>query len=237
MRCYMEKYISAIITAAGSSQRMNKKIPKQFLKINGKMILEMTLDVFQSIDEIKEFILVIREEDKKFVENFIKEKKYRDITIAIGGDSREKSTYNGLNKVSDKCDLVISHDGARPFITREKILEAINSIGDFDGLVVSVAAKDTIKYVDSDMKVVNTPNRAHLYMAQTPQVFKYSSIKDVYKLVFDEKIKVTDDSSLLEIVGKKVKIINGDYTNIKITTQEDLLFGQLIARKREEECE
>ncbi|MDU5923059.1 MAG: 2-C-methyl-D-erythritol 4-phosphate cytidylyltransferase, partial [Finegoldia magna] len=94
---------------------------------------------------------------------------------------------------------------------------------------------DTIKYVDDDMRVVNTPNRSHLYMAQTPQVFKYKSIKDAYKLVFDEKINVTDDSSLLEIVGKKVKIIKGDYSNIKITTQEDLLFGELIARKRENE--
>ena len=235
MRCYMDKYISAIITAAGSSQRMNKKIPKQFLKIKDKMILEMTLDVFQSIDEIREFILVIREEDEEFVRNFIKDKNYRDIVIAIGGDTREKSTYNGLNKVNENCDLIISHDAARPFIRREKILEAIESIGDYDGLVVSVGAKDTIKYVDDDMKVVNTPNRSHLYMAQTPQVFKYKSIKDAYKLVFDEKINVTDDSSLLEIVGKKVKIIKGDYSNIKITTQEDLLFGELIARKRENE--
>ena len=207
----MDKYISAIITAAGSSQRMNKKIPKQFLKIKDKMILEMT------------------------VRNFIKDKNYRDIVIAIGGDTREKSTYNGLNKVNENCDLIISHDAARPFIRREKILEAIESIGDYDGLVVSVGAKDTIKYVDDDMRVVNTPNRSHLYMAQTPQVFKYKSIKDAYKLVFDEKINVTDDSSLLEIVGKKVKIIKGDYSNIKITTQEDLLFGELIARKRENE--
>ena len=140
-----------------------------------------------------------------------------------------------MNKVNKNCDLIISHDAARPFIRREKILEAIESIGDYDGLVVSVAAKDTIKYVDDDMTVVNTPNRSHLYMAQTPQVFKYKAIKDAYKLVFDEQINVTDDSSLLEIVGKKVKIIKGDYSNIKITTKEDLLFGELIARKRENE--
>ena len=173
----MDKYISAIITAAGSSQRMNNKIPKQFMKIKDKMILEMTLDVFQSIDEIREFILVIREEDEEFVRNFIKDRNYRDIVIAFGGDTREKSTYNGLNKVNENCDLIISHDAARPFIRRVKILEAIESIGDYDGLVVSVAAKDTIKYVDDDMTVVNTPNRSHLYMAQTPQVFKYEAIK------------------------------------------------------------
>lgn len=232
MGCFMKKYISAIITAAGSSQRMNKKIPKQFLKINGKMILEMTLDVFQSIDEIDEFVLVIREEDKDFVEKFISDRNYRDIKYVFGGDTREKSTYNGLCAVSDECDLIVSHDGARPFVRREKVIEAINSIGDYDGLVVAVGAKDTIKYVDDDMRVVNTPNRAHLYLAQTPQVFKYSSIRDAYKLVFDEKINVTDDSSLLEIVGKRVKVIRGDYSNIKVTTEDDLLFGELIVRKR-----
>ncbi len=230
----MKKYISAIITAAGSSQRMNKKVPKQFLKINGKMILEMTLDVFQTIDEIDEYVLVIRKQDREFVEKFIKEKNYRNVKIVEGGDTREKSIYNGLIKVNENCDLIVSHDGARPFITREKILESINSIGDYDGLVVAVNAKDTIKYVDDSMRVVNTPNRSHLYMAQTPQVFKYESIKDAYKLVFDEKINVTDDSSLMEIIGKKVKIIKGDYSNIKITTEDDLLFGELIIRKRED---
>lgn len=233
----MKKYISAIITAAGSSQRMNKKVPKQFLKINGKMILEMTLDVFQTIDEIDEYVLVIRKQDREFVEKFIKEKNYRNVKIVEGGDTREKSIYNGLIKVNENCDLIVSHDGARPFITREKILESINSIGDYDGLVVAVNAKDTIKYVDDSMRVVNTPNRSHLYMAQTPQVFKYESIKDAYKLVFDEKINVTDDSSLMEIIGKKVKIIKGDYSNIKITTEDDLLFGELIIRKREDRWE
>ncbi|MDY6065806.1 MAG: 2-C-methyl-D-erythritol 4-phosphate cytidylyltransferase [Finegoldia sp.] len=226
-------YISAIIAAAGSSHRMGTKIAKQFLKIKEKMIIEYTLDTFNSIDDIDEIVLVIRERDRDIVNELIERNSYKNIKLVVGGDTRERSTYNGLKAVCDKTDIVICHDGARPFIKKEKILESINALGDYDGVVVAVKAKDTIKYVNSDMKIVNTPNRSNLYMAQTPQVFKYEAIKEAYKMVFDEKISVTDDSSLMEILGKDIRVIEGNYNNIKITTMEDLYLGEIIVNEGE----
>lgn len=224
-------YISAIIAAAGSSHRMKTKIAKQFLKINDKMIIEYTLDTFMSIDIIDEIILVIREQDREIIDELLARKSYKNIRLVVGGDSREKSTYNGINAVSDKADIVICHDGARPFIKKEKIIESIDALKNYDGVVVAVKAKDTIKYVNSNMKIVNTPNRSNLYQAQTPQTFRYEAIKEAYDMVFDEKISVTDDSSLMEILGKNIRIIEGDYNNIKITTMEDLYIGEIIVSK------
>lgn len=225
--------ISAIITAAGSGSRMASKIPKQFLKINGVSIIERTIRKFFSIDIIDEIIVIVRKEELDFYDKLTK-KYNKKIKIAIGGNTREKSTYNGLLKTDANSDIIICHDGVRPFVTKEIILEAVKNMKDYNAVIVGVPVKDTIKSIREDKTIAFTPARKYLYQAQTPQVFKRDVILDAYKKCFTEDIQVTDDSSLMEIIGEKVKIIDGSYSNIKITTKEDLVFGEIIAKSEDE---
>ena len=225
--------ISAIITAAGSGNRMESKIPKQFLEINGISIIERTLNKFEDINIIDEIIIIVKEEDLEFYKN-LKDKYSKVIKIVVGGATREKSTYNGLLAIDNETDVVICHDGVRPFITREIIIKALNFIGAYNAVIVGVPVKDTIKNIDKDGNVAYTPIRKDLYHAQTPQIFKKDILLKAYKKSFDEKIQVTDDSSLMEIIGEKVKIIEGSYKNIKITTKEDLILGEIYAKMEDE---
>ena len=136
--------------------------------------------------------------------------------------------------IDEKTDIVVCHDGVRPFIKPSIIKRAIDEMENHNAAIVAVPSKDTIKYADKNGFVEYTPNRERLYNVQTPQVFKKDILIKAYENVFDENIKVTDDSSLLEMMGEKVQIVLGDYSNIKITTKEDLLYGELILRQEEE---
>ena len=149
-------YISVIITAAGKSSRMGMGKSKQFIKIGNRMVIERTLDVFSSISEIDEIIIVIRAQDKEFlVESILNKNDYnKNINVIIGGETREKSTLNGLKNLNPLSDIVICHDGARPFIKRERIIELIREIKNNDAVVLGVPAKDTIKVVADRKSVV-----------------------------------------------------------------------------------
>lgn len=225
--------ISAIITAAGSGSRMNSIIPKQFIEIKGISIIERTLRKFYRLDIIDEIIVIIKKDEIEYY-NRLKEKYSDKIKMVIGGSSREESTYNGLLATDENTDIIICHDGVRPFVTEEIILNSIESMEYYNAVIVGVPVKDTIKSIKNDNTIAFTPVRKYLYNAQTPQVFKRNIILDAYERGFSENIQVTDDSSLMEIIGEKVKIIPGSYTNIKITTKEDLLFGEIIAKMEDE---
>lgn len=222
---------SAIITAAGSSQRMGTSQPKQLLRLKNKYIIEYTLDVFASCDCIDEIILVIRPADREIMCQIAKQ-YHKLIKVIDGGASRELSTWNGLNAVADSAQWVICHDGARPFVTEDIILTVLEKAHQTKAAICAVPVKDTIKFVDENGYVDYTPNREHLYQVQTPQVFEKDLLKDSYKHIFEDDIKVTDDSSLLEIVGHKVFVTKGDYDNIKITTREDLDLALGIIERR-----
>lgn len=232
---YKNKYISVVIPAAGMGKRMNNNINKQYIKLEGKEVLARTVEKFNNNKFIDEIIVVARADEVEFCkENIINRYGFDKVkSIISGGNERMNSVYNGLKKVKKDCNIVLIHDGARPFITDKIIKQSIDETIKFDSTVVGVKVKDTIKIVDNNNKVIDTPDRDYIWAVQTPQTFKYDIIMGCYDKAISENIKVTDDSMIAEKYGYSVKMILGDYNNIKITTPEDLLFGEKILKEGE----
>lgn len=223
---------TAIILSAGSGKRMNSNIAKQYLEIKDKPIIVYTIEkfLFQDIDEV---IVVTKKDDLEFFEKLISGEQFKNIKLVIGGRERSESVFNALKDISEDTEIVIIHDGVRPFIKREVIKENINSAKKYGAVITAVKTKDTIKIVQ-DNKIKETPNRENLYMAQTPQTFRKDIIKRAYnEFKIDEK--ATDDSVLVENIGIDVHIVEGSYENIKITTKEDLIIAEAIINNEEGE--
>lgn len=220
---------SVIIVAGGSGSRMNMNINKQFIKINEKEVIAHTIDKFYKNEYIDEIILVVKEDEiDYFNKNIINKYGYKNIKIALGGKERQDSVYNGLKIVDKNCDMVLVHDGARPFVSKEIIKKAVTETK--KASVIGVRVKDTIKVVNNN-EIISTPNRNTLWAIQTPQTFKYDLLKIAYKKAYEENFYGTDDSSLVENLGEKVNIIEGSYENIKITTKEDLNMAYQIIKE------
>ncbi|CEK31265.1 2-C-methyl-D-erythritol 4-phosphate cytidylyltransferase [[Clostridium] sordellii] len=221
-----------IIVAAGTGSRMKKDINKQFIKLDNKEIIAYTIDKFYINDEIDDIVVVIKkDEEDYFKENILGKYNFKNIKIAYGGEERQDSVYNGIQKLDKNCEVVLVHDGARPFVTEEIINNSIQEAKKHNAVVVGVKVKDTIKVVGEEGNIVDTPNRKYLWSVQTPQVFKYDIITKAYENAYNENYYGTDDAMLVEKIGYDVKMIEGSYDNIKITTQEDLNFGEQILRK------
>lgn len=218
--------VTAIILSAGKGKRMNSRISKQYMLINNKPLLYYTLMAFQnsSVDDI---IIVADENDMIYIQNDIIDKYgiTKVSKVVLGGKERYNSSYNGI-LAAENSDYVLIHDAARPCITSGKINELIDSVETFKACILGVPVKDTIKISDNESNVVSTPERNYLWQIQTPQAFERQGILDAYNRMFsgcDEP--VTDDSMVIErFSDKKVHILNGEYTNIKVTTPEDMRF-------------
>ncbi len=232
---YKNNYVSAIIAAAGMSNRMGSRINKQFIAIDGKPILAHTLDKFQKCKYIDEIILVSKEEEIEYCQKeIIKKYKFNKVRkIVKGGRERQDSIYNGLLALDERTNIVISHDGARPFVKIENIVDSIEGVINHKACVIGIPVKDTIKVVDSEDDVFTTPNRATLWAAQTPQAFYRDIIMSSYLKAIEDDYRGTDDSSIVERTGQRVKMIMGSYENIKITTPEDLLLGESLIKDKE----
>ena len=218
-----------IIVAAGSGSRMNMGINKQFIKLKDKEIIVYTLEKFYKHKNIDEIVVVVKEEEAEFFKNEIIDKyNFENIKIAYGGKERQNSVYNGLKMLDDKCDIVLVHDGARPFISKSLIDNCIEETKNHNAVVVGVPVKDTIKVINEDNDIVDTPERSKLWAVQTPQTFNYDILVKSYEDAFKNEFYGTDDAMLVERIGYKVKMIEGSYNNIKITTQEDLNIGNQI---------
>ena len=228
------KFVSAVITAAGSGLRMKSLTNKPYIEIGGKKILEITLDTVTSIDKIDEIILVIRKEDEQLLKRLVK-KYNKKISYVFGKKTRELSTFEGLKAIDKRCDYVITHDGVRPFASTELFENIINNLKKFKAVITAVKSKDTVKIVDDDMVVDFTPNRDFVYNIQTPQAFDKNLIFDLYQRYVESEFKITDDSQLFEFFKRdeKVKVIEGEYSNIKITTREDIIFANAYMSKKE----
>ena len=238
-----KKKCIAIVLSAGSGKRMNSDTKKQYLLIKDKPIIYYSLKTFQESSVIDEIVLVTSPEDMEFVKGEIVEQygftKVKSITA--GGKERYNSVYNGM-KAAGKCDYIFIHDGARPFITEDIIERAYSVLLENGSAVVGMPVKDTIKIVDENCDVSATPNRRTVWQVQTPQCFKYDIAMMAYENLIEEEetgalakrgIQVTDDAMVVEtflsdIKDIHVRLAEGSYENIKITTPEDLCIAEIF---------
>jgi len=224
-------FCSAVIVAAGSGVRMNG-MNKLFSEIDGEPVLAHTLRAFEFSDEIDEIIIVARPEEIGDISILVRNYDISKVTKLIrGGEKRQDSVYIGLMEVSKDSQLAAIHDGARPLVTQAVICQAVKAAVEFNAAAPGVPVKDTIKVVKSG-EVVNTPDRAYLYAIQTPQVFKTDIIKAALTDAIRTKTELTDDCMAVERLGLPVKITEGDYENIKITTPADIITADAILRER-----
>lgn len=220
---------TVIIPAAGQGKRMGSDEKKQYLNLKGKPILVHTLEVFDKCTKINNIILVVGKGEVEYCkEEIVKKYKINKISsIVEGGKERQDSVYEGLKKIPDETDIVLVHDAARPFIQEGDIHNIITQTVKNKACVLGVKAKDTIKIVNKNNKIVDTPNRDLLWLVQTPQVFSKDIIMSAYNKAMVESFKATDDSMIVERYSDvQVKMVEGSYTNIKITTQDDLIIGE-----------
>ncbi|MGL5313750.1 MAG: 2-C-methyl-D-erythritol 4-phosphate cytidylyltransferase [Peptostreptococcaceae bacterium] len=225
---------AVVIVAAGTGSRMKMGINKQFIKLKEKEIIAYTIEKFYSHKNIDEIVVVVKEEEVEFFKTEILDKyNFENIKIAFGGKERQHSVYNGLKMLDKECEIVLIHDGARPFISKKLIDNCIEEAKNYNAVVVGVPVKDTIKVINEDNDIVDTPERSKLWAVQTPQTFNYDILVKSYEDAFKNDFYGTDDAMLVERIGYKVKMIEGSYNNIKITTQEDLNIGVQILKTQD----
>ncbi|MBP3888451.1 MAG: 2-C-methyl-D-erythritol 4-phosphate cytidylyltransferase [Cellulosilyticum sp.] len=225
------KKIAAVIVAGGSGKRMGTAIKKQFIKLRDKEVLAYTIEAFNKLEEISEIIVVTGEEDIQKVEKeIIQAYRLNKVSkVVAGGKERQDSVHNGLMAVAGEMEYVMIHDGARPFISEEVLRRAIDKTIECKATIVAVPVKDTIKVINPETQIVETtPSREMLWSVQTPQSFDKELLKAAYKEANEKGLQVTDDSMIVEAYGKQVAVVLGEYTNIKITTPEDLVVGESI---------
>lgn len=224
----------ALIPAAGMGKRMGADINKQYLLLDGKPILAHTLAVFEQAEFIDGIYVVIPEAEIAYCREHVVEQygfgKVR--SIVAGGKERQHSVLNGLRAMKDAGDddVVVIHDGVRPFIPTKVLQQSVRVATDADGALVAVPAKDTIKSVEAGI-VTGTPPRETIWLAQTPQTFRYGVIAAAHEIAEAEGFLGTDDASLVERMGQQVHIVLGDYRNIKITTPEDMLLAETFLKE------
>lgn len=218
------KKISVIIPAAGQGKRMKADVSKQYIEVYGKPILAYTLEKFQEARCINDIILVVGKNEIDYVEKYIKNgygfSKIK--SIIHGGKERQDSVYEGLKAMDPETDIVLIHDAVRPMISTYDIERIVTETVKYKACIFGVKVKDTIKVVDENNHIRNTLDRNQLYAIQTPQVFDKNVILSAYREAMGEGFLGTDDAMLVEQFSTtKVKMIEGSYANIKITTPED----------------
>lgn len=220
----------AIILGAGSGTRMKSSKSKLLLEVGGMTVIERTVKTFASISAIDEIIVVCRESDFDAFEEVLGS---YDVSYCFGGKTRQESVSNAVETV-DECDYLIIHDGARPLITEDEILKTIDKACEYGAAAVGVPVKDTIKVVDANGLITDTPDRSKLIAIRTPQIFRFDLYKKAIELAEKQGRDFTDDCALIENYGEKVCTVTGDYGNIKITTPEDIPVAESILKSRGE---
>ena len=220
----------AVIVSAGKGHRFMEGKKKQFYFLADKPILAHTLHKFENCPLIRSILLVVGQEDMDYCLSEIIEKyQFRKISQVVpGGKRRQESVKNGIDVLPKGTEVVVIHDGVRPFVTIEMIEESIRSAARLQAVVMAMPVKETIKMVQQDGTILKTIDRESLWQIQTPQTFQVNVIKEAHHRATEDGFVGTDDASLVERLGIKVHILPGSYNNIKITTPEDLILAQLI---------
>ncbi|MGC8970612.1 MAG: 2-C-methyl-D-erythritol 4-phosphate cytidylyltransferase [bacterium] len=215
--------IGVIVASAGQSKRLGHN--KVLMELRGKPVLLFSLEKFIKLSSLSELVIVIRPQDEEDVRNILSKAGISESIVKIihGGKERQDSVYRGLMALTSS-DIVMVHDGARPFISYELIVKLIEEVEIHPAVIPALPVKETIKVV-KDGYVESTLKRELLWSVQTPQVFRYKILLEAYEKAYQDKFYGTDDASLVERLGYKIRVIEGEYTNLKITTKEDLLLA------------
>ena len=221
--------VGAIIAAAGRSQRMGG-LDKMFLPLGGKPLLARVVETFQRCHLIDQIVIVLSRQNLKSGQELVEKEGWSKVAkVCLGGRRRQDSVAEGLKELSD-CKWVVIHDGARPLVIEELIINGLKQAKETGAAVAAVPVTDTIKVATSNQFVQETPARHKLWAVQTPQVFRFDIISQAYRQTQSE---VTDDASVVEASGFRVKLYLGSYDNIKITTQNDLTLAEVLLKEHE----
>ena len=226
--------IAAIIPAAGSGERLGAPENKPFLLLGNKPLLVHTLQKFQECSEVNEVVLVVRGVDLRLSMGLVSEYGLTKVVEVVeGGKRRQDSVFRGLQVLGRReVSFVLVHDAVRPLLAVEKVHEIIKATREHDAAILAIQPKDTIKHSNGTSFVESTLDRSKLWLVQTPQCFAMEILLKAYQRAMEDDFAATDDASLVERLGVKVKIVEGSYDNIKITTREDLELAELILRRQ-----
>lgn len=229
-----KRRVAALIVAAGEGRRMEAPQTKAFIPLKGVPILAYTIEPFEACGRIQSIYPVLREQDihswqQRILDKFSFKKTKPPV---VGGSRRQDSVRLGLEAIKQDIDIVLIHDGARPFIDTAILERLLETMEEFQAAVVAVPAKETIKVVSSKGRVLETPTREGLWCIQTPQAFDYGLIVDAHRQALTDGVVATDDSTLIERLDVPVAVVQGSYRNIKITTPEDLLIARALLENR-----
>ena len=226
----MNTQVCTLIPAAGKGHRMMHSVKKPYLKLAQKPILAHTIQRFEqnsAVDAI--FVIVDAADFDECHAAVLDPYPFRKVqALVAGGETRQESVQNGIHALSADVDFVIVHDGVRPFVTDEIIFACLEAAAEYGAAVAAVPVKDTIKVANKDSFVLETPVRERLWAVQTPQVFRKSLLEEAHQIAQQRQLVATDDAALVEQLGLPVKLVQGSYANLKITTQVDLQIAETL---------
>jgi 2-C-methyl-D-erythritol 4-phosphate cytidylyltransferase len=233
----MNHSVVAIIPSAGMGKRFGGSVKKTYVYLGSTPVVIHTLLKFEASPKINEIIPVVAAEDRQYLSDLLSQFHLTKVTRVVnGGKKRQDSIANALNQLR-KADLVFIHDGVRPFVSCKLIDRLIEAVQGVDGVIPAVAIRDTVKERSHSGFVIKTIDREQLVAVQTPQVFLWPVLKRAYETAYAEGYYGTDDASLVERIGGQVKVIEGEYFNVKITTPEDMILGEFILDRESKRCE
>jgi 2-C-methyl-D-erythritol 4-phosphate cytidylyltransferase len=226
------KRIAALIPAAGSGRRMGGRVAKPFLRLGGREILARTLDVFETcriVDEV--WVIVAPEQCTRCQHTVVARYGFHKVQgVIAGGATRQESVWRGLQRVSGGIDLVVVHDGVRPFVSEALVHQTLCQAARYGAAIAAVPLKDTLKRVSRAGEVEATVSREGLWRVQTPQAFQRHMLQAAFLHALERGIMATDEAGLIEALGQPVRIVSGVESNVKVTTPDDLLVGESLLR-------
>ena len=226
--------VFAVVVAAGQSRRMGENVNKLLLPLAGRPVLSYSLAALQEAPFVKGYVLVVGEKEldthRTLAEQWGCTKM---LSLVTGGETRQDSVWEGLNVLPEDTRVVIVHDGARPLVTVDQFDRVVSGALRWSAATLAVPVKDTVKETGLEDFIIRTLDRESLWLAQTPQAFSYSLLMDAHRIARRNQRPATDDAGLVEAMGVPVKIIEGSYRNIKVTTPEDLSMIEFFLQRRD----